>query len=161
MGTHDLDNLFLFNVTLNGVLLEQELKFCLRQQDFCNLIQLCLRETNNGLIDISDKERGLNKATDGVCTIIGKIIHLLIQADRKYVASALAVGKSPNGLQNGKKIDLELFDASALSSHLSKSLNILLPLLPFEIKICGADSPLGINNDTHEEAIFPIPWFGP
>ena len=34
-------------------------------------------------------------------------------------------------------------------------------LLPFEIKICGADSPLGINNDTHEEAIFHIPWFGP
>ena len=66
---------------------------------------------------ISDKERGLNKATDDVCTIIGKIMHLLIQVDRKCVASALAVGKSPNGLQNGRKIDLELFDAS-LPYHL-------------------------------------------
>ena len=80
--------------------------------------------------------------------IISKVIEALIRSDRKYVESAIK-----NGSEAQKDEDASPFDVSNMSQILSKKLSEVLPLLPFDVRVTTANSPLGAND---EEASFPF-----
>jgi len=80
--------------------------------------------------------------------VISRVIEALIKSDRKYMESAIASGRE---LQ--KNEEHTPFDVSVMSQILSQKLSEVLPLLPFDVRVTTANSPLGTNE---EEAPFPF-----
>ena len=74
--------------------------------------------------------------------IIARVIDALIRSDRKYVEQALE-----------SAADGTSFDVSNMSQTLSRKLNEVLSLLPFDVRVTTANSPLGTND---EEMSFPF-----
>jgi len=87
-------------------------------------------------IKIAEKERHEARG------VISQIIVALIKSDRRYVDSAIVSGK-----ETQKNEDHTPFDVSIMSQGLSKKLNEILPLLPFDVRVTTANSPLGTNDD--------------
>jgi len=75
--------------------------------------------------------------------LLSTVIEALIRNDRKYVESAI---------KNNEDQEAP-FDVSLMSQKLSKKLSEVLPLLPFDVRVTTANSPLGTND---EEAPFPF-----
>jgi len=88
------------------------------------------------------------KARHEARKVMSRIIEALVTSDRKYVESAM---RSKRDSQKDENDDTP-FDVSVMSHILSKKLSEVLPLLPFDVKVTTANSPLG--ND--EEAPFPF-----
>lgn len=81
--------------------------------------------------------------------VISRVIEALIKSDKKYVESA--IHSSKGAPKDGD--DRPPFDVSVMSQILSKKLGEVLPLLPFDVRVTTANSPLGTSN---EEAPFPF-----
>lgn len=80
--------------------------------------------------------------------VIVQIIELLVESDRKFVQAALKSAKGGNGGASS---------VSSLTLKLQKKLSILLPMLPFDIRVCTVDSPLGSKQgESSEEVSFPF-----
>jgi len=91
---------------------------------------------------IAEKER--NEARK----VISRVIEALIKSDRKYMESAIACGKEAQ--ENEEHAP---FDITVMSNILSKKLSEVLPLLPFDVRVTTASSPLGTNE---EESSYPF-----
>jgi len=91
---------------------------------------------------IADRERQESQK------VIASIVEELIKHDKNYIESAIA------SREDGKnKENQTTFDAAAMSAVLSHNLSKVLPLLPFDVRVTTADSPLGTNK---EETPFPF-----
>eukprot|EP00980_Cylindrotheca_fusiformis_P029915 scaffold24028_cov152-Cylindrotheca_fusiformis.AAC.6 len=119
---------------------------------------LKLPSSINGPVDIDDsgdREAKIERLYDRTQAVISDLIDLLIDVDREYIQTSLGLG--PDGNINpkhrGQKFRNPSFDASELSSSLIKRVNTLLHRLPFELRVCTAESPLG---GTNEEVAFPF-----
>jgi rubredoxin len=117
-------------------------------------------EPQNGPVDLDDadaqeREAKVQRLYDRTQAVISDLIDLLIDCDREYVYYALGVAPDPNAPPNKKfeRFRNPGFDATALSSSLVKRVNALLHRLPFEVRVCTVDSPLG---GTNEEVAFPF-----
>jgi len=90
------------------------------------------------------------QASDETRQIISQIIDELIEADKRYVEYVLSS-------ENQNKSEESNLYAASLSSNLYKKLNSLLPLLPFDIILCSAESPVSKQDaNGHEEISFPF-----
>jgi len=88
-------------------------------------------------IDDSD----LLKINNENCDLLGEVIDILIEADRKYALSAMSIASGTANSDLG-------FDPISLSNLLSKKLGTLLPLLPFDILVC--DNPSQEEKSTED-----------
>lgn len=104
-----------------------------------------------------DREQKVQRLYERTQTVISDLIDLLIDCDREYVHQSLGVttDSNPNDPPGTKaeRFRNPGFDATALSSSLVKRVNALLHRLPFEVRVCTVDSPLG---GTNEEVAFPF-----
>lgn len=119
---------------------------------------LKLPEDISGPVDVDDsgdREAKIQRLYDRTQAVISDLIDLLIDCDREYIQSSLGLGPDcdvdPN--HKGEKYRNPSFDATGLSSSLVKRVNTLLHRLPFEVRVCTAESPLG---GTNEEVAFPF-----
>lgn len=111
-----------------------------------------------GPIDVDDaqeREAKVQRLYDRTQAVISDLIDLLIDCDREYVLYALGVERDPSAHLSSQpqRFRNPSFDATALSSSLVKRVNALLHRLPFEVRVCTVDSPLG---GTNEEVAFPF-----
>mmetsp|Transcript_7994 Transcript_7994/g.11305 ORF Transcript_7994/g.11305 Transcript_7994/m.11305 type:complete len:1763 (+) Transcript_7994:2183-7471(+) len=98
-------------------------------------------------------------------TVLAEVIQILIESDRDYVEAAISNGgditeerwtHSNRSRQQRSVNSSQVFNASQMSTTLSKRLSTLLPHLPFEVRVCTADSPLGApQGGVSDEVIFP------
>jgi ubiquitin C-terminal hydrolase len=86
---------------------------------------------------------------------ISELIDLLLECDRNYVRSALGIGNDGPG-ETEDFINLD-FDATSMSAVLVKKVGALLHRLPFELKVCTADSLMGNKNTPATEEV-PFPF---
>jgi hypothetical protein len=112
----------------------------------------------HGPVDIDDeqeREAKVQRLYDRTQSVISDLIDLLIDCDREYVHCALGVIADPHADTKVKpeRFRNPGFDATSLSSSLVKRVNALLHRLPFEVRVCTVDSPLG---GTNEEVAFPF-----
>jgi hypothetical protein len=107
------------------------------------------------LDDANEREAKVQRLYDRTQVVISDLIDLLIDCDREYVHYALGTAPDPTSTSDVKveKFRNPGFDATALSSSLVKRVNALLHRLPFEVRVCTVDSPLG---GTNEEVAFPF-----
>jgi ubiquitin C-terminal hydrolase len=105
--------------------------------------------------DAPEREAKVQRLYDRTQAVISDLIDLLIDCDREYVQYALGMTPDPNQPPDSKveRFRNPRFDATALSSSLVKRVNTLLHRLPFEVRVCTVDSPLG---GTNEEVAFPF-----
>ena len=111
-----------------------------------------------GPVDLDDsheREAKIQRLYDRTQAVISELIDLLVDCDREYVHFALGIAPDPNSTSDAKveRFRNPGFDATALSSSLVKRVNALLHRLPFEVRVCTVDSPLG---GTNEEVAFPF-----
>jgi ubiquitin C-terminal hydrolase len=111
----------------------------------------------DGPVDVDgaqEREAKVERLYERTHTVISDLIDVLIECDRDYVRGALGVTNDPNNQVNGvKRFRNPSFDASAISSSLVKRVQNLIHRLPFDVRVCMVDSPLGSSN---EEAPFPF-----
>ncbi|KAL7487577.1 hypothetical protein ACHAW6_013161 [Cyclotella cf. meneghiniana] len=105
---------------------------------FLEYIPFSEKDTNVNIVDQTVAEKRRHDARN----VIASIIEALLTSDRKYIQSAIESGKEARNNENQT-----LFDASIMSKALIKNLNEVLPLLPFDIRVTTADSPLGSNKE--------------
>lgn len=92
---------------------------------------------------------------------ISELIDLLVDYDRLYMKSALGID-GDNFPSSIRKKEIELarnpsFDASTLSTSLIEKVRGLLYKLPFEVRVCTADAPMGAKSGpSNEEVPFPF-----
>eukprot|EP00804_Cyclotella_cryptica_P025900 CCRYP_002734-RB/>CCRYP_002734-RB protein AED:0.09 eAED:0.09 QI:174/1/1/1/0.66/0.5/4/1386/2251 len=110
----------------------------------CPHFSINKNDTNVNVVDqkIAEKRRHETRK------VIASIIEALLSSDRKYIQFAIESGKKAHDNKNHAQ-----FDASNVSKALITNLNEVIPLLPFEIRVTTADSPLGSNK---EETAFPF-----
>ena len=92
------------------------------------------------------------QSSENARSVISQIIDMLLDADRKYVQATLKpiTDKNSDGIRRTAS-------ANAMSQKLTKKLNALLPLLPFDVRVCTADSPLGgQQGNSSDEVAFPF-----
>ena len=94
--------------------------------------------------------------------VINEIIQVLVESDRRYVMSSLSSTrtneKESRFREADKKHRLRRISGNPGSS-LRKKLALLLPRLPFEIRICESQAPLGSGqkgSEISEEVFFPF-----
>jgi len=98
-------------------------------------------------LSTQDLERQMYDASVEPRAVISEIIDILLVSDRQYVESALALDDAND----------QQFNAAGMSSVLSKKLSSLLPRLPFDVRVCTADQPLGGHpGGPSEEVAFPF-----
>ncbi|CAJ1944543.1 unnamed protein product [Cylindrotheca closterium] len=119
---------------------------------------LKLPQAIKGPVDVDDngeREAKIQRLYDRTQTVLSDLIDLLIDCDREYIQSSLALGADGkvNPSHQGEKYRNPSFDATGLSASLVKRVNTLLHRLPFEVRVCTAESPLGGTND---EVAFPF-----
>ena len=104
---------------------------------------------------VQEREAKIQRLYDRTQAVISDLIDLLIDCDREYVHYALGLAPDPSAppASNAERFRNPAFDATALSSSLVKRVNALLHRLPFEVRVCTVDSPLG---GTNEEVAFPF-----
>ena len=112
----------------------------------------------SGPVDVDDaqeREAKVQRLYDRTQSVISDLIDLLIDCDREYVQCALGVSEDAKAGSSARpqRYRNPGFDATALSSSLVKRVNALLHRLPFEVRVCTVDSPLG---GTNEEVAFPF-----
>jgi len=91
---------------------------------------------------IAEKER--HEARKLIALVIGE----LIKSDQKHMECAIDGGRKAK-----KDGDHPPYDVTIMSQSLSKRLGEVLPLLPFDVRVTTANSPLGANG---EETPFPF-----
>lgn len=110
-----------------------------------------------GDTDSQNQERiaKIQRLYDRTQAVISDLIDLLIDCDREYIQYGLGITPDPNADPNKtvERFRNPGFDASHLSQSLVKRVNALLHKLPFEVRVCTIDSPLGATND---EVAFPF-----
>ena len=92
------------------------------------------------------------QSSENARTTISQIIDMLLEADRKYAQATLKpiLDKNSDGIRRNAS-------ANAMSQKLTKKLSALIPLLPFDVRVCTADSPLGgQQGDSSDEVAFPF-----
>jgi rubredoxin len=108
-----------------------------------------------GVEHATERVEKVQRLYDRTQSVISDLIDLLIDCDREYVHYALGVAPDPSASLHvkGERFRNPGFDATSLSSSLVKRVNALLHRLPFEVRVCTVDSPLG---GTNEEVAFPF-----
>lgn len=105
----------------------------------------------DGPVDVDgaqEREAKVKRLYERTHTVISDLIDVLIECDRDYVRGALGVMHGPNDRLNSvKRFRNPSFDASAISSSLVKRVQNLIHRLPFEVRVCMSDSPLGSVNE--------------
>lgn len=99
----------------------------------------------------SERETKINRLYERTQTIISELIDLLVEGDREYIHGALGFTKESS---SGRRFRNPAFDATPISSTLIKLVNERLHKLPFEVRVCNADSP--IPGPSSEEIAFPF-----
>jgi hypothetical protein len=117
-------------------------------------------ESSVGPIDVDEVQESESKAqrlyekTQGA---ISELIDLLIDCDREYVRSALGLSRRQSETEDVLPFRNPKFDATTLSTALVKKVSALLHRLPFEVRVCTADSPLGGKSGAgNDEVPFPF-----
>lgn len=116
-------------------------------------------EFRDGPVDVDnidqEREARVQRLYDRTQAVISDLIDLLIDCDREYVQYALSINQNPNSPPDSKSQRYRNpgFDATALSQSLMKRVGSVLHRLPFEVRVCTIDSPLGGTND---EVAFPF-----
>jgi hypothetical protein len=108
-----------------------------------------------GPVDVdgaSEREAKIDRLYERTQTIISELIDLLVDGDREYVHGALGFTKESSS--TGKRFRNPGFDATSISSTLVKRVNEKLHRLPFEVRVCAADSP--IPGPGSDEVAFPF-----
>jgi ubiquitin C-terminal hydrolase len=108
--------------------------------------------------EIQDADSKVLKLYERAQMAISELIDLLLDCDRAYVRAALGVAEGRDDFRN------PAFDATSMSAVLVKKVGALLHRLPFELKVCTADSLIGqITNNSAaksnpgaEEVPFPF-----
>ena len=105
--------------------------------------------------EAQEREAKVHRLYDRTQAVISDLIDLLIDCDREYVHYALGLTPDPHTPENTnfERFRNPGFDATPLSSSLVKRVNALLHRLPFEVRVCTVESPLG---GTNEEVAFPF-----
>jgi len=88
--------------------------------------------------DIQEVDSRMLRLYERAHSAISELIDLLLEYDRTYIRSALL--DSNNSKSSEKFFRNPTFDATSLSSALVKKVGDLLRRLPFELKVCTADS---------------------
>ena len=91
--------------------------------------------------------------------VINEIINILVESDRRYVMSILKLNDKEARTKVGEKKPRRNRSIGSPGSSLRKKLAVLLPRLPFEIRVCESDAPLGNDlkdNEKNEEMFFPF-----
>mmetsp|Transcript_379 Transcript_379/g.800 ORF Transcript_379/g.800 Transcript_379/m.800 type:complete len:2158 (-) Transcript_379:142-6615(-) len=110
--------------------------------------------TYAGPVDVdgaSERETKINRLYERTQTIISELIDLLVEGDREYIHGALGFTKESS---SGRRFRNSSFDATPISSTLIKLVNERLHKLPFEVRVCNAESP--IPGPSSEEIAFPF-----
>ena len=113
-----------------------------------------LRQGPIGPIDLdgsTERETKIDRLYERTQTIISELIDLLVEGDREYIHGALGFTKESSP---GRRFRNPGFDATSISSLLVKRVNEKLHRLPFEVRVCTAESP--IPGPTSEEVAFPF-----
>ena len=105
--------------------------------------------------DINEMDSKVIRMYDKVQHAISELIDLLLDCDRSYNQAALGIGSE--GPQESDTLTNPTFDPSSLSAILVKKVGALLHRLPFEIKVCTADSLLANASGTVAEEV-PFPF---
>ena len=98
---------------------------------------------------VESTEVKIKRLYDRSHTVISDLVDKLVDFDRQYVQAALGVVPTPSG-EPFRHPD---FDSSSLTSALLKRLGALFHRLPFELRVCADDSPLG---EAKDEVNFPF-----
>jgi hypothetical protein len=112
-----------------------------------------------GPVDVDNvsgnRDAKIQRLYDRTQAVISDLIDLLVDCDRDYIQQSmgLVLNGEVDSNTKGEKYRNPGFDASALSSSLVKRVNTLLHRLPFEVRVCTAECPLG---GTNEEVAFPF-----
>ena len=96
---------------------------------------------------VGEQESKVQRLYERTQFVISDLIDLLIDCDKEFVQDALGLKGESEKYRNPE------FDATSLSSSLVKRVNSSLHRLPFEVRVCTADTPLG---GTNEEVAFPF-----
>ena len=100
---------------------------------------------------VSEREAKVDRLYERTQTTISELIDLLVDGDREYVHGALGFTKESS---SGRLFRNPSYDATPISSALVKRVNEKLHRLPFEVRVCTAESPIPVS--TSEEVAFPF-----
>ena len=100
-------------------------------------------------VTVTSTEVKIRRLYERSHTVISDLVDKLIDFDRQYVQAALGVVPTPTG-EPFRNPD---FDSSDLTTALLKRLGGLFHRLPFELRVCADDSPLG---EAKDEVNFPF-----
>ena len=107
-----------------------------------------------GPVDVdgaAEREAKIDRLYERTQSIISELIDLLVDADREYIHGALGFSKNSPA---GTRFKNPSFDASPISTELVQRVNDKLHRLPFEVRVCSAESP--IPGPSSEEVAFPF-----
>jgi len=126
----------------------------------------------------NEEERIIYELAEGARSALSEAIEILVESERQYIKVALASdscleeenegdgkqpGQSTRKGMNGEAHDQcfalrAVNDASAMTQALSEKLGSLLPRLPFDVRVCSSDAPLGGGRagSGNEEQSFPF-----
>lgn len=105
--------------------------------------------------EIQETDSRVLRLYDKAHAAISEMIDLLLDCDRSYNRAALGVGSE--GPRDGDDFVNPAFDASSMSAILVKKVGAMLHRLPFELKVCTADSLMANKSGPATEEV-PFPF---
>lgn len=154
-------------------ILAQASRFILRNKNSLPVV------TSNGKVEMSQHLNNVDvnvlyhQLADEARLVIAETINVLVESDKRHVLSILTSGNSstseeqprPGSTENSPRSSgrrsvsgATSRSGASTSASLLKKLSVLIPKLPFDVRICDSESPLGSaqNVEITEETAYPF-----
>lgn len=105
---------------------------------------------------ISDRENKARRLYEKTQSSISDLIDLLVDCDREYIRLALGVSEHNTEKERASAYRNPSFDPTSLSNGLVKKVTALLSRLPFEVRVCTAETPNAEKSGPSEEMPYPF-----
>lgn len=115
--------------------------------------------SSHGPVDVDDvSDAGMvHRVYDKAQATVSDLIDLLVEFDRAYVRASLGISEDGKDLKEDTYRNPE-FDATEFSTELVKKAAALLHRLPFEVRVCTVDAPLGSDKGSASNEEYPFPF---
>lgn len=119
-----------------------------------------LSSDSDGPIDVDqfqEIDAKVHKIYEKAQLAVSELMDLLLESDRLYVREAVGLKNEDDEFDAEMDHSNPYFDATAMSTNLVKRVSTLLNRLPFEVRVCTADTLMGSNGGpSNEEVPFPF-----